>query len=114
MTSEHLYHWLKFEDEEIKDSIYNAISAHRAFEIGRNNIKHVRQDWEAIKEDVMYKILKAKVAQHTYVEKKLIETGDRELIEDSWRDDFWGWGHRKNGQNRLGKLWMRIRKELEN
>jgi hypothetical protein len=38
--------------------------------------------------------------------------GDRELIEDSWRDDFWGWGPHRNGKNMLGKLWMEIRSEL--
>ena len=44
--------------------------------------------------------------------RKLIATGDRELIEDSWRDDFWGWGPDKDGKNILGKLWMEIREEL--
>lgn len=39
-------------------------------------------------------------------------TGDRELVEDSWRDDFWGWGPNRDGQNMLGKLWMELRAEL--
>jgi predicted NAD-dependent protein-ADP-ribosyltransferase YbiA (DUF1768 family) len=28
------------------------------------------------------------------------------------RDDFWGWGSDRTGQNMLGKLWMEIRTEL--
>lgn len=60
----------------------------------------------------MKEIIRAKVAQHPYVKKKLIESGDRELVENSWRDDFWGWGPNKDGQNHLGKLWMEVRKEI--
>lgn len=57
----------------------------------------------------MRTIIIAKVEQHEYVKRKLIESGDKELIEDSWRDDFWGWGPDRDGQNQLGKLWMEIR-----
>jgi len=42
----------------------------------------------------------------------LLTTGDRELIEDSWWDSFWGWGADQRGQNMLGKLWMKLRAEL--
>jgi hypothetical protein len=57
-------------------------------------------------------ILCAKVEQHEYVRRKLLATGDRELVEDSWRDDFWGWGPTRQGQNMMGKLWMQIRHQL--
>jgi predicted NAD-dependent protein-ADP-ribosyltransferase YbiA (DUF1768 family) len=60
----------------------------------------------------MSNILRLKLAQHEYVRRKLLATGDRDLIEDSWRDDFWGWGPNRDGQNMLGKLWMEIRAEL--
>jgi predicted NAD-dependent protein-ADP-ribosyltransferase YbiA (DUF1768 family) len=45
-----------------------------------------------------------------YVKKKLIESGDKELIENSWRDTYWGWGENRDGENHLGKIWMEIRK----
>jgi predicted NAD-dependent protein-ADP-ribosyltransferase YbiA (DUF1768 family) len=61
----------------------------------------------------MKEILREKVRQHPYVLKKLIESGNKELIEDSWRDDFWGWGPNKDGKNMLGKLWMEIREEVK-
>lgn len=61
---------------------------------------------------IMKEILHEKVKQHQYVLKKLLESGNRELVEDSWRDDFWGWGPNKDGQNMLGKLWMEVRAEL--
>jgi N-glycosidase YbiA len=61
----------------------------------------------------MLKILRAKARQHEYVRRKLLETGDRYLCENSWRDSFWGWGQNRDGKNMLGNLWMQIRKELQ-
>jgi hypothetical protein len=113
-TSEHAYHWAKFlspEAKEINWKILTAISAHEAFKIVQENKRFVRKDWDYVKEEIMEEILREKVKQHPYVLKKLIETGDRELIEDSWRDDFWGWGENHNGKNVLGKIWMKIRKD---
>jgi ribA/ribD-fused uncharacterized protein len=69
-----------------------------------------RSHWDAV--NIMRNILRAKVVQHEYVRRKLLATGNRELIEDSWRDDFWGWGLNRDGQNMLGRLWMEIRADL--
>lgn len=52
-----------------------------------------------------------KIAQHPYVLKKLLESANREIIEDSWCDAEWGWGENKNAQNPLGRIWMELRKE---
>jgi hypothetical protein len=71
-----------------------------------------RADWDDVKVDIMRDILRAKAAQHEYVRRKLLATGDRELVEDSWRDDFWGWGPNRDGKNMLGRLWMEVRAEL--
>jgi ribA/ribD-fused uncharacterized protein len=112
-TSEAAYHWEKFpNDREVQDMILDAPSAHAAFKIAESQKMLRRPDWDAVKVGVMRRILRAKVDQHEYVRRKLLATGDRELIEDSWRDNFWGWGPNRDGQNMLGKLWMEIRSEL--
>jgi ribA/ribD-fused uncharacterized protein len=112
-TSEAAYHWEKFpRDMWIQTKIKDAVSAHEAFEIAGLHRADRRRDWDDVKVGVMREILRAKVEQHPYVKKKLLDTGDRELIEDSWRDDEWGWGPNKDGKNLLGKLWMEIRAEL--
>lgn len=112
-TSEAAYHWEKFTAHpQIQQYIFCARSAHEAFKLAET-YKHLRRsDWDRVKVEVMRDILRAKVEQHEYVHRKLLETGDRELIEDSWRDDFWGWGPNRDGQNMLGKLWMEVRAEL--
>jgi len=112
MTSEHAYHSEKFEDENLKEQIRNARSAHVALKITEANKDKYRDDWDEIKLKVMKEILRAKVEQHPYIKKKLIESGDKKLIEDSWRDSYWGWGSNKDGENHLGKLWMEVRNEF--
>lgn len=112
-TSEHAYHWAKFPDDPLKQSSLRiASSAHLAFKMAERWKQYRRPDWDEIKVDMMRGILQAKVEQHEYVCRKLLATGDRELIEDSWRDPFWGWGENRDGQNMLGKLWMEIREKL--
>jgi ribA/ribD-fused uncharacterized protein len=118
-TSEAAYHWEKFrvgipsaQHYKILDDIRTAPSAHEAFKIA-NRFKPLRRpDWDDVKVGIMRDILWAKAEQHEYVKRKLLATGDRELVEDSWRDDYWGWGPNRDGQNMLGKIWMEIRSEI--
>lgn len=113
MTSEHAYHSEKFSDDEIIEKLKKARSAHDAMEVAYANKDKYRKDWDEVKLGIMKEILRAKVAQHPYVKKKLLQSGHKELVEDSWRDDFWGWGPNKDGKNHLGKLWMEVREELK-
>lgn len=111
-TSEHAYHWEKFLNPMVRANIISATSAHDAFKLAQAYRSEVRPDWESVKCNIMLDILRCKVIQHEYVRRKLLATGERELIEDSWRDNFWGWGDTRDGKNMLGKLWMLVRQEL--
>jgi len=113
-TSEHAYQAAKFKgysDKVIKE-IKKSRSAHDAQKIADKHKKLRNPKWCEIKKDIMKDILRCKVEQHPYVLKKLIASKDREIIEDSWRDEIWGWGPYKDGQNLLGNLWMEIRDEF--
>lgn len=113
-TSEHAYQWSKFFDQGIKDKILAAPSAHEAYRISQCHILDVRSDWSReVRLKTMKYILRAKVDQHEYVRRKLLETDKRILVEDSWRDSVWGWGPDQKGQNLLGRLWMEVREDLE-
>lgn len=112
-TSEHAYQWSKFPDvPSIQRLIIRSQSAHDAFKTAQENAKFQSPDWASARVEIMRGILKAKAAQHEYVMKKLLETGSREIVENSWRDDFWGVGPKGDGQNMLGELWMEVRSEL--
>ena len=110
-TSEHAYHAAKFTPRYLKSRIRACTSAHAAFVEARamQELGYVRPDWEEVKIDVMERICRAKLQQHEYVQRKLDQTGDLLLVEDSPYDSFWGWGPDRQGRNKLGKVWMRLR-----
>lgn len=61
----------------------------------------------------MEELLRLKVEQNPYVKRKLLQTKDYVIVEDSPKDSYWGWGFERNGENHLGKIWMKIRDELK-
>jgi N-glycosidase YbiA len=74
----------------------------------------IRPDWEEVKISVMKKGLYAKFTQNPGLQESLLSTDDREIMENSPYDSFWGIGPQGNGQNQLGKLLMRLRSHLRN
>lgn len=113
-TSEHAYQAAHFFDTapELVEKIFNTRSAHEAFKIAKSNGANAPKDWEDIKVGIMEDICRHKLQQHSYVEKKLRQTKDWPLVEDSPQDSYWGWGEDRKGRNELGKVWMRLRDEL--
>ena len=80
-----------------------------------DNYKDIRMvdNWEMIKEEVMYYGLKLKFSQNAKLKSLLLNTGSSVIVEDSARDYYWGNGKDKTGKNRLGVLLMYLREELK-
>ena len=111
-TAEQAYHFQRFASVKDQNNIIDAKSAHDAFRYAQDNKSRQIDGWDELKVPIMRDILRAKARQNEYVRRKLLQTGGRELIENSWRDAYWGWGENRDGQNMLGKLWMQVRHEL--
>jgi len=113
-TSEHAYQAAHFFETmpEYTERIQQMRSAHEAFKFAKSNVLKVLKNWEDVKIGVMEDICRHKLQQHSYVRKKLLETADVLIVEDSPVDSFWGWGPDRQGRNELGQVWMRLRQEL--
>ena len=74
----------------------------------------LRSDWEDVKIRIMEDILRAKFTQHEDIAQRLIDTGEKVLVEgNDWGDVFWGVDAATGeGENHLGKALMKIRGEL--
>lgn len=74
----------------------------------------LRPNWDSEKFKVMEAVVRDKFTRHADLRAKLLATGDAELIEgNTWGDRTWG-VYEGKGENRLGKILMKIRVELRN
>ena len=90
---------------------YTRMNPAQAKLVGRNC--NLREDWEDIKEQTMYEIVSAKFTQNKNLAKLLLDTGDAYLEEGNWwHDTTWGVCNGV-GENKLGKILMRVREELD-
>ena len=67
----------------------------------------IRTDWEEIKNDVIKIGLREKFLQHEELKKRLIETCDKILFDNSPYNIYVA-----QGKNMIGKLLMEIRNEI--
>ena len=98
--------------KEISEQIKNSYSAHEAQKIMHENINKVKYSNKE-KLVLMEKLLRLKIEQNPYVLKKLLETKNYTIMEDSPKDNYWGCGINREGENNLGKLWMKLREEYK-
>lgn len=74
----------------------------------------LRNDWEEIKDQVMYEVVKAKFQQNPKLLQQLLDTKDAQIVEGNYhRDSYWGVDLRTmQGYNKLGKICEKVREEL--
>jgi len=110
-TAEHAYQWKKFSAAapDVAEKILLARSAETAGKIADENKLKFPATWHDEKVAAMEEILRAKLEQHDDVRDALTRTGNRTIVENSPVDSFWGAGPNGDGQNMVGKLWVKIR-----
>jgi N-glycosidase YbiA len=113
-TVEHYFQASKFQELEIKKKIQSIQSPMQAAIEGRNIQNILREDWDLIKEDIMYNALKSKFTQHPKLMSELLSLKGCLIIEHTKNDNYWGDGGNGTGQNRLGVLLMKLRDCLSN
>lgn len=111
-TVEHYFQSAKFNDPEIKERIRLLTSPMEAALEGRKRSNPLREDWEEVKDEMMYRALWAKYTQHPALRELLLSTGEAHLIEHTKNDKYWADGGDGSGKNMLGILLMQVRKEL--
>lgn len=110
-TAEHAFQAAKSIDEKDRLYIKSAATPGDAKRMGYA-IK-LREDWSKVKLQIMKDCLKSKFTLNPSLRKKLLDTGELELVETNfWKDDFWG-KCTEAGQNHLGKLLMEVRQEIK-
>ena len=111
-TVEHFYQAQKFDNplhqEAIRCCLTPMLAKNSAYAL---TDLHCRTNWCDVREHVMLEGLRAKFDQHPDLHDRLIQSGNRYLVEYTHKDDYWGDPGDGSGQNRLGHLLMQVREE---
>jgi ribA/ribD-fused uncharacterized protein len=105
-TAEHAFQAMKTHDEAVRASIRVLETPREARQFGRHEVE-LRNDWEAIKDVVMFAVLCHKFSSR-HMQDLLKATAPAVLIEGNKVDTYWGVVDGE-GQNKLGQLLMLIR-----
>lgn len=96
--------------EHIKSLNFENLTGQEAKRLGRQI--QIVNNWDTIKEEVMHEVCRLKFTQNPELRDKLLATGTAQLIEGNyWNDKEWGVSNGE-GENKLGKILMRLRSEL--
>lgn len=110
-SAEHAYQAAKSSAPGYKKAIRECSTPGKAKRLGQK--AKLSEDWEDIKLTVMEDIIYSKFSNNFELHKWLLQTNNRELIEgNTWGDTFWG-VCRGKGDNHLGHILMKIRRELK-
>lgn len=119
-TSEALYQACRFPHlPKIQKIIIDQFSPMTAKMKSKPYHEKTRRDWLKVRISIMRWCLKVKLIQNwESFGSLLISTGDKPIVEESNKDDFWGAKPKENemlvGANILGRLLMELRQELIN
>lgn len=122
-SSEHAYQAVKTLDKSQREIIRRLNRPSDAKSFAR--FLQLREDWDKVKINIMYQIIKDKFTRNKNLATMLIQTKDAVLEEgNTWggkqvsfeidliiQDRFWGKVDGK-GSNHLGKILMKVREEL--
>ena len=109
---EHYYQAMKFEDPELREAIRAAGHPMDAQKLAKKNKRRVRPDWNKVKETFMTRGVYIQCRTHPEVANALLRTGEKELIENSQYDYYWGCGRDGRGGNAFGRILMEVRERL--
>ena len=117
--TEYAYQAAKTLDPKARLNINLAPSPKAAKDLGRA-LKSLRPDWDRVKDEVMYQVVKDKFSRHADLRQKLLDTGEAHLVEGNWwHDNYWGCCYCEKcaqegvvGLNKLGLTLMRVRDEI--
>lgn len=104
--------------KNIKNSkAYQSLSPSEAKRRGRK--ENLREDWEEVKDQIMFDIQLAKFSQSKELKEKLLATDNKTLVEGNWwHDNYWGSCQcsrcQNKGKNKLGEILMKVREQLKN
>jgi ribA/ribD-fused uncharacterized protein len=113
-TVEHGYHALRLVPGSEREEVLKTGSPMEAWRVGqkfKNNPALQIEGYD--KFALMEQLCRLKLEQHPDIRTVLLESKNRELQKVFATDYYWGTGADGTGENQLGKIWMKLRDEIQ-
>lgn len=125
-TSEKYFMYTKaitFDDKEVAEKILKTDNPKECKNLGRQVKNFNSEEWDSVKEEIMYKAVKAKFEQDGLCNYCIMKFIHQKFVEGSPYDKIWGVGikydndeifNEKNwkGENLLGKILTKVRDDI--
>jgi len=112
LSIEHYYQAMKYDSPDYRQKIRLTETPQRAAKLGNKRFKKKRSDWKQVETVVMTRAVYTQCRTHEDIAQTLLDTDDKNLVEDSQFDYFWGCGRDRRGENHYGKVLMNVRSKL--
>jgi ribA/ribD-fused uncharacterized protein len=109
---EHYYQASKFENESDREKIRQARHPREARKMGRSRSRKRRPGWRDLKKVYMTRAVYTKCRTYPAIAAKLLATGEKNLLENTQFDYYWGCGRDRRGHNVYGRILMNVRAKL--
>lgn len=111
-SAEHYYQGMKFEDGAIREQIRSTDHPDKASKLAKSKKKFIRKDWDKVRQVIMTRAIYTKCRTHESIAESLLATEDKQIVETSMYDYYWGCGRDGRGNNVFGKVLMNVREKL--
>ena len=111
-TAEHYYQAMLFDNKNLQEKIRAQPNAKAAMAATTWRFLQKKKDWKKLRKVLMTRAIYTKCKTYPAVAKRLLETGDKKLVENSAYDYFWGCGRDRRAENTYGKVMMNVREKL--
>jgi ribA/ribD-fused uncharacterized protein len=112
-TVEHYFQAQKFHNEDYRERVRKSNKPKDAKALGMTRRIPLRDDWEDIKDQIMLDAVRIKFRTHETPRNLLLSTGNSDIVENAPMDAYWGCGPDGAGLNKLGRILMQVRSEIQ-
>jgi len=112
-TVEHYFQAQKFHNEDYRERVRKSNKPKDAKALGMTRRIPLRDDWEDVKDLIMLDAVRIKFRTHETPRNLLLSTGNSDIVENAPMDAYWGCGPDGAGLNKLGRILMQVRSEIQ-
>lgn len=109
---EHYAVAMQFEDADWREKIRQASHPRQVRKMGKALFKRKKPNWKAERQVYMTRGMYIKCKSWPLIAQELLDTGERQIVDTTEYDYYWGIGRDTRGENRFGKVLEDVRRKL--